>query len=618
MSSKKKSGRERDGNDAIPEIEKKLSKKERKSLAGEAAPELEDASEKKLSKKERKSLAGEAAPALEEASEKKLSKKERKSLAGEAAPALEEASEKKLSKKERRSLAGEAAPALEDASEKKLSKKERRSLAGADAPDTTPPSTPPPETSTGTDEAPKSRPESGERRPSARAKELDARSLRRGSGPKRVSKVGDATRRAVIVAGVRTPFTKAFGALLGLDTIGLADAAVSALLERTGLPRREIESVVWGGVILPSAAPNVARELALDLRLGAGVEGMTVTRACASGLQAITLAAAAIERGEADVVIAGGSDSTSHAEVKLPQKAVHALAPVAFGKAKSWRDYLGVASQLLPITEVLPKMPKIAERTTGEVMGEAAERMAGRNRIARQAQDAFAARSHHRAAAAIASGRFDVEVAPVTLPNGERVVVDDLVRADTSEERLAKLRPVFAKDGTITAGNASPLTDGAAAVLLMSEAKARALGLTPLAAFRSWSYVAVDPADQLLIGPALAMPKALARAGMELSDVDLVDLHEAFAAQVLSVMQALASDAFARERLGRERAVGAIDEDALNVHGGSIAIGHPFGATGARMVTTMANELVRRDRETAILGICAAGGLGAAAILERV
>jgi acetyl-CoA acyltransferase len=617
MSSKKKSGRDRDASDAELERDEKPSKKERKSLAGEAAPALDESSEKKLSKKERKTLVGEAAPALDETFEKK-SKKERKSLAGEAAPALDETSEKKLSKKERKSLAGEAAPELDETSEKKLSKKERKSLAGADAPDATPPTTPPTETSSETGDAPTSRTENGERRPSARAKELDARSLRRGSGPKRVSKVGDATRRAVIVAGIRTPFTKAFGALLGLDTIGLADAAVSALLERTGLPRREIESVVWGGVILPSAAPNVARELALDLQLGAGVEGMTVTRACASGLQAITLAAAAIERGEADVVIAGGSDSTSHAEVKLPQKAVHALAPVAFGKAKSWRDYLGVASQLLPITEVLPKMPKIAERTTGEVMGEAAERMAGRNRIARQAQDAFAARSHRRAAAAIASGRFDVEVAPVTLPNGERVVVDDLVRPDTSEERLAKLRPVFAKDGTITAGNASPLTDGAAAVLLMSEAKARALGLTPLAAFRSWSYVAVDPADQLLIGPALAMPKALARAGMELSDVDLVDLHEAFAAQVLSVTQALASDAFARERLGRERAVGAIDDDALNVHGGSIAIGHPFGATGARMVTTMATELVRRDRETAILGICAAGGLGAAAILERV
>ncbi|MCB9613971.1 MAG: acetyl-CoA C-acyltransferase [Sandaracinus sp.] len=575
---------------SVEASEPKRSKKAHETLAGDEGP--------KRAKKERK---GDEAP--------KLSKKERKTLAGEEAP--------KLSKKERKTLAGEEAP--------KLSKKERKTLAGeeeavpkkaADAAPkkTEPPSKPSARASSAGQVAAEE--EGAERRPSARAKE--ARTPRRGSGPKRVSKVGDPGRRAVIVAGVRTPFTKAFGALLPLDTIGLADAAVSALLERTGLPRREIESVVWGGVILPSGAPNVARELALDLRLGAGVEGMTVTRACASGLQAVTLAAAAIERGEADVVLAGGSDSTSHAEVKLPQKAVHALAPLAFGKAKGWRDYLGVASQLMPITEVLPKMPKIAERTTGEVMGEAAERMATRNRIAREAQDAFAARSHHRAAAAIASGRFDREVAPVTLPDGERVVVDDLVRADTDAARLAKLRPVFAKDGTITAGNASPLTDGASAVLLMSEAKAKALGFTPLAAFRSWSYVGVDPADQLLIGPALAMPKALARAGMELSDIDLVDLHEAFAAQVLSVTQALGSDAFARERLGCDRAVGEIDEDRLNVHGGSIAIGHPFGATGARMVTTMANELVTRDLETAILGLCAAGGLGAAAILERV
>ncbi|MBX3251442.1 MAG: acetyl-CoA C-acyltransferase, partial [Myxococcales bacterium] len=274
--------------------------------------------------------------------------------------------------------------------------------------------------------------------------------------------------------------------------------------------------------------------------------------------------------------------------------------------------------QLLPITEVLPKMPRIAERTTGEVMGEAAERMATRNVIGREAQDAFAVRSHHRAAAAIASGRFDREVAPVELPSGERALVDDLVRAETSVEQLARLRPAFAKEGTITAGNASPLTDGGAAVLLMSEEKAHALGLTPLAALRSWSYVGVDPSDQLLIGPALAMPKALAKAGMELSDVGLVDLHEAFAAQVLSVTKALASEAFAIQRLGRTSAVGEIDEARLNVHGGSISLGHPFGATGARMVTTMANELVARDVETAILGICAAGGLGAAAILERV
>jgi acetyl-CoA acyltransferase len=244
--------------------------------------------------------------------------------------------------------------------------------------------------------------------------------------------------------------------------------------------------------------------------------------------------------------------------------------------------------------------------------------MAARNEISREAQDAFAARSHHRAAAAIASGRFESEVAPVEAPGGKWVHADGLVRADTSVEKLAKLSPVFAKEGTITAGSSSPLTDGAAAVLLMSEARARALGLTPLAAFRSWAYTGVDPADQLLMGPALAMPKALERAGMKLADVDLVDMHEAFAAQVLSVLKMLGSAAFARARLGRDAAVGEVDPAKLNVHGGSIALGHPFAATGARMVTTMANELHRTGKATALLGICAAGGLGAAAVMERV
>jgi acetyl-CoA acyltransferase len=423
--------------------------------------------------------------------------------------------------------------------------------------------------------------------------------------------------RAVVVAGVRTPFVKAFGKFLKLDSIDLSDIAVKSLLERTDLSHDEIDSVVWGGVILPSLAPNIAREIALDLRLPTSIEGMTCTRACASGLQAVTLAAAAIERGEADVVIAGGSDSTSNAPLNLPQKAVHALAPLAFGKAATPGDYLGVLSQMMPITDILPKMPKIAERTTGEVMGESAERMAKRNEISREAQDQFAARSHHKAAEAIASGRFDHEVTPVESPEGW-VYTDNIVRGDTSVEKLSKLRPVFAKDGTITAGNASALTDGAAAVLLMSEAKARALGYKPLAAFRSWAYVGVDPTDQLLIGPALAMPKALDRAGMELKDMGLVDMHEAFAAQVLSITKALASKGFAEVRLGKSKAVGEIDDAVFNVHGGSLAIGHPFGATGARMLTTMANELASTGAETALLGICAAGGLGAAAVLEAV
>jgi acetyl-CoA acyltransferase len=426
-----------------------------------------------------------------------------------------------------------------------------------------------------------------------------------------------AGRRAVVVGGVRTPFCKAFTELTELDTIKLGAAAVSALLKKIDLPAREIDSIVWGGVILPPLSVNVGREIVLELKLPPEIEGYTVTRACTSGLQAITNAVYAIERGQSDVVIAGGSDSTSNAPIAFPPKVVHKLGPLVLGGKATPGDYFGALAQLMPLSEILPKPPKIAERITGEVMGESAERMAQRNEISREAQDEFAARSHHRAAAAIASGRFDDEVTKLQTPKGW-VHVDNLVRADTSVEKLSKLRPVFAKDGTITAGNSSPLTDGAAATLLMSEEKAKALGLKPLASFRSFSYVGVDPRDQLLIGPALCMPEALDRAGMALADIDLVDVHEAFAAQVLSVLKMLASPAFARERLGKDAAIGEIDPAKLNVHGGSIAIGHPFGATGARMVTTMANELVLTGKSTALLGICAAGGLGAAAVMERV
>ncbi|WP_067659684.1 acetyl-CoA C-acyltransferase [Nocardia harenae] len=424
-------------------------------------------------------------------------------------------------------------------------------------------------------------------------------------------------RRAVVVAGARTPFVRAFTDFTRLDSIALADAAVGGLLERTGLDKQLVQAIVWGGVILPSAAPNIAREVALDLGLDPGCEGHTVTRACASGLQAVTTAAAAIERGEYDVMIAGGSDSTSNAEIKLPQHVVHAAAPIALGKPKL-QDYLAAVRQLAPFTDILPTRPRIAERTTGEVMGESAEKMARIHGIGRAAQDEFAVRSHQRAAAAIASGRFDAEVVPVPTPDGRTVRRDGLVRGDTSVEKLAKLKPVFAADGTVTAGNASPLTDGASAVLLMSEEKARALGLTPLAAFRSWSYVSVDPADQVLIGPAISMPRALDKAGLGLADIDLVDIHEAFAAQTLSVLAALGSDEWAKTRLDRAHAVGEVDPAKVNVHGGSVSLGHPFGATGARMVTTMANELARTGAETALLGICAAGGIGASAVLERV
>ena len=429
----------------------------------------------------------------------------------------------------------------------------------------------------------------------------------------------------MVVGGVRTPFAKAFAELMKLDTIALGAAAMRGLLERFPIPRRDVDAVVWSGVILPSIWPNIGREIALEIGLDPAIEAMTVTRACASSLQAVTTAAAMIERGEADVVIAGGSDSTSNAEVKLPQKLVHAAAPLMFGK-RTPGDVLGALSQLMPLGDVLPRAPKIVERTTGKLMGEAAEDMARRNEISRAEQDRFALRSHQRAAAAIASGRLAREVVPVAAPRGgddpaeaRWIHTDTLVRADTSLEKLARLKPAFARGGagTVTAGTSSPLTDGAAAVMLMSEEKASALGVVALARVAAWSYVGVDPADQLLIGPALAMPRVLEESGRDLGDIDLVDLHEAFAAQVLSVLKALESGSFARERLGRTRPVGAVDPARLNVHGGSLAFGHPFAATGARMVTTMAHELHETGKQTALLGICAQGGLGAAALLEN-
>lgn len=423
--------------------------------------------------------------------------------------------------------------------------------------------------------------------------------------------------RALICGGARTPFVRAFAEYTELDAVALGAAAVRGALERTRLPASAVDAVIWGGVILPPTAPNVGRELVLELGLPPTIEARTVTRACASGLQAITDAVAAVERGDADVVIAGGGDSTSNAALTMPETLIRKVGPVVMGKKAGMGAYFGLATKLSIRDDLLPRQPRVAERSTGQLMGEAAEDMARRHAVSREAQDALAVRSHHRAAAAWDSGRFADEVVPVTTPGGV-VTRDTIVRGDTSVEAMAKLRPVFAKDGTLTAANSTPLTDGAAAVVVASEAAAARLGLTPLAAVRSWAYVGVDPRDQLLIGPALAIPKALRRAGLTLADMDLVDLHEAFAAVVLCVRKALESDAFARERLGLDHAVGTIDDAKLNVHGGSVALGHPFGATGARMALTMANELHRTQAKTALLGICAAGGLGAAAVLERV
>ncbi|MCU0665017.1 MAG: acetyl-CoA C-acyltransferase [Myxococcota bacterium] len=425
-------------------------------------------------------------------------------------------------------------------------------------------------------------------------------------------------RRAVIIGGMRTPFLKGFGDFTQVSAIGLGVAAVRGLLAKFPMSDKDIDGMIWSGVVLPSGSVNVGREILLDLGLPPTIEATTITRACTSSLKAITMAAASIERGEADVIVAGGGDSVSNAEVKMPASLIHKVAPVFMNAKSKPMDYLKLAMKLDLRKDFIPQRPEVKERSTGELMGQSAEKMGARNMISRQAQDAFACQSHHRAAAAVSCGRFSEEVVPVDTSKGKRVFADGLIRGDTSVEKLAKLRPAFAKGGTLTAGNSSPLTDGAAACLIMSEDKARALGFEPLAAFRGWSFDAVDPADQMLQGPAISMPRAAARAGMVLTDFDFIDLHEAFAAQVLSVLKMLGSDSYARVHLDRDKAFGEIDPQRINVHGGSIAIGHPFAATGARMVTTMARELKLSGKATALLGICGAGGVSAGAVLEAV
>jgi acetyl-CoA acyltransferase len=270
--------------------------------------------------------------------------------------------------------------------------------------------------------------------------------------------------------------------------------------------------------------------------------------------------------------------------------------------------------------DLVPNPPAIAERSTGETMGDSAEKMAKQNDITRQAQDEYTLESHAKASAAWAEGIFDNEVMPYRLPPKftETVERDTIVREDSTLEKLASLRPVFDRRyGSVTAANSSPLTDGASAVLLMDESVAKARGYEPRAYIRSYAFAALDPNWQLLMGPAITTPIALDRAGMTLADIDLIDMHEAFAAQVLSNVQAFESDAFAKERLGRDTAIGEIDRSKFNIYGGSISLGHPFGATGARQIMTMANELDRRGGGTALVTQCAAGGLGAAIVLER-
>jgi acetyl-CoA acyltransferase len=426
---------------------------------------------------------------------------------------------------------------------------------------------------------------------------------------------GTPGRRVAIVAGLRTPFARAGTALKSLSAIELGRLCVAELIQRSGVAGQDVDLLVYGTVVPSVLAPNIAREVSLLPHLPKGVQAFSVSRACASANQAITDAADQIVLGHADCAIAGGAESLSTVPILHSRGFSDAL--VAASKAKTMGARAGALARIRP-RDLVPITPAIAEPTTGETMGESAEKMAKINHIAREEQDQFALRSHRLAHAGTVDGRLTAEIMPVwPPPRFEPLATDNGIREDSTIEKLRDLKPVFDRRyGSVTAGNASPLTDGAASVLLMSEEKAKAMGIEPLAYIRSYAYAALDPGEQLLMAPVLAAPIALERAGLTLQDIDLVEMHEAFAAQVLSNLRGLDSDEWA-ERAGVRHAVGEVDRARLNVMGGSIAIGHPFGATGARITTTLANELGRRGGQFGLMTVCAAGGLGFAMVIER-
>ncbi|HTJ45324.1 MAG TPA: acetyl-CoA C-acyltransferase FadI [Kofleriaceae bacterium] len=414
--------------------------------------------------------------------------------------------------------------------------------------------------------------------------------------------------RVALVAGLRTPFARQASTLRHASALDLGAAVVKELVARTGTTNA-IERVVFGQVLPSLRALNIAREAVLDAGLRPDVDAYSVARACATGYQAAADVVHAIRAGDIEIGIAGGADSASDIPIAVSKPLAAAL--VANDRARSIADRVRAFKHLSP-RDLLPEPPTLVERTTGLTMGEHAEAMAYENGITRAAQDEYAHRSHVRAAAAWADGRFAGEVVPIGT-----VTEDNCVRKRGTVADYAALRPVFDRaKGTITAGNSSPLTDGASAGVFMREDRARALGHAPIAYVRAIAFTALDPRGQMLMGPAYAIPKVLARAGVAWRDLALVDLHEAFAAQVLSVTQAIESKAWAAAHLGASAAIGSIDWDRFNVMGGSIALGHPFAATGMRQVTQLARELGRRGGGLGLAAACAAGGLGAAIVLE--
>jgi len=419
----------------------------------------------------------------------------------------------------------------------------------------------------------------------------------------------------VLVDGVRTPFLPSYTDFKDVMAYELGRNALLSLVKRTNVKLTDVDYIIMGTVIQEVKTANVARESALAAGFSNRIPAHTVTLACISSNVAITTGIGQITSGQSEAFIAGGVETMSDVPIRLNRQVRKLL--LTLNKAKSVPAKLGVASKILSANPLNLELPAVAEFSTNETMGHSGDRLAAAFGVTRREQDEFALRSHTLAEEAANKGLLS-DLVPVNIPNKPAPVTRDTGVRVSTLEKLSSLKPAFIKPyGTVTAANASYLTDGASACLIMTEEKAKQLGLKPKAYLRNFVYVAQDPKDQLLLGPAYATPKVLANAGLSLQDIDVFEFHEAFAGQILSNLKALDSDWFAQNYMGLKGKVGQVPLEKFNLWGGSLSLGHPFGATGVRLVTTAANRLIKENGQFALIAACAAGGHGHAMIVER-
>ncbi|KAG7347442.1 beta-ketoacyl-CoA thiolase [Nitzschia inconspicua] len=420
-------------------------------------------------------------------------------------------------------------------------------------------------------------------------------------------------RNVVVVSGVRLPFAQASTIYQDEMAVDLQRLAITGLINQTALPKDAVDYVICGNVIQEVRTSNIAREAAVNAGLPYHIGAHTVAQACISANAAIASGAAAIQTGHADVVIAGGVETFSDVPIRLPRTIRQKL--ITLPKAMKKGGPLGAVRHMLKglkLKDISLETPAIANYTTGEVMGVSSDKLSAKFGVSRQEQDEFTVRSHTLAQKAHDEGFYKDEIIPYkgsTTENG--------IKGDSTIESVSKLKPAFVKPyGTHTAANSSYLTDGAAATLLMSEEKAKEMGYKPWAYLRDWSFQACDPWEELLLGPTYCTSDILVRNNMQLSEIGVFEIHEAFAGQILSNLVAMDSDKFAEEKLGGKK-IGAVPIEKMNIKGGSLSIGHPFGATGSRLVSTASRRLQQEGERFALLAACADGGLGHACLLER-